>query len=212
MNTVEYSKLLVSIRYWLIGKAENDSRYYLTLDALEYAKTIHTGKRKDGVTEEFYHQLNIVSFLRTLVCYFDEPHIVLAVAILHDTIEDYPHTSSYVQEHMPTVMPYLTRINKVPNGVKLTNDEYYRNMVGCIITVSNKCVDRLHNLSTMIGVFSEEKIQSYITEVHDHFLPMLKDTKRIQPRHEALCELLKSQLLLQVNTIKCCINEFDVKN
>ena len=205
MNTVKHEKLLSSLRYWLIGKAENDHRYYMTLEALEYAKSIHVGKRKDNITEEFYHQLNIVSFLRNLVVYFDKPHILLAVGLLHDTIEDYSHTKNEVLQKFPDVYPYLQKINKMQNGIKLSNDEYYRQMTNCPITVVVKCVDRIHNLSTMHGVFTMDKMQSYIDEVCDYFLPMLKETRRNQPRYEAVFELLKTTLLLMVSNVESII-------
>lgn len=206
MNTVQHDKLLSSLRYWLIGKAENDHRYYMTLEALEYAKSIHVGKRKDGITEEFYHQLNIVSFLRNLVVYFEKPHILLAIGLLHDTIEDYSHTKNEIIQKFPEVYPYLQKINKMQNGIKLSNDEYYRQMTNCPITVVVKCVDRIHNLSTMDGVFTLEKMQSYIDEVRDYFLPMLKETRRNHPRYEAVFELLKTTLLLMVSNVESIIS------
>lgn len=205
MNTVQYDKLLSSLRYWLIGKAENDNRYYVTLDALEYSRQIHVGTRKDGTTEEFYHQLNIVSFLRNLVVHFEKPHILLAVGLLHDTIEDYEHTEAEVVYKFPDVYPYLEKINKMRNGNKLSYDDYFANMSGCPITVTVKCVDRIHNLSTMDGVFSVDKMQSYIDDVRDYFLPTLKETRRLQPKYEAVFELLKTTLLLMVSNVESII-------
>ena len=51
-----YDKLLVSLRYWLLGR-----EFYTALKAPRYAADYHTGLRKDGVTPEFEHQLRIVS-------------------------------------------------------------------------------------------------------------------------------------------------------
>ncbi len=59
MQDNDYQKLFIAMRYWLLGMAENDSRYVLPLNALEYAKNIHIGYRKDGKTPEFQHNLKL---------------------------------------------------------------------------------------------------------------------------------------------------------
>ena len=134
--------------------------------------------------------------------YFENPALVLTVAILHDTYEDYPETHTYLQQNFADEFEFIKRVSKVHHGVKMSNESYYMNMTNCVITVVVKAIDRLHNLSTMVGVFSQEKIDSYIDEVHTLFLPMIKITKRNNPRYEAVLELLKTSLLLMVNSIE----------
>lgn len=52
-----YQRLFIAMRYWLIGVSKNDKQYEPALEALEYAKHIHIGLRKDGKTPEFQHQI-----------------------------------------------------------------------------------------------------------------------------------------------------------
>jgi len=47
-----YTKQFIAMRYWLLGR-----NYLLALDALEYAAKLHTGTRKDGRTQEYFHQI-----------------------------------------------------------------------------------------------------------------------------------------------------------
>lgn len=207
MNTVDYDKLKITIRYWLLGKSENDSRYYSTINAFNVAMKYHNGYRKDNVTHEFYHQLNMVSYLRTLVTYFDNAPDVLSLALLHDTYEDYPESHYELHQKFPWLMDKLKLISKIEDNKKLSNEEYYGNMIQCPETVAVKVVDRIHNLSTMEGVFSETKIQSYISEVHEFFLPMIKTSRRNYPELEPVFELLKSTMLLMVASNQANINK-----
>jgi len=69
-----------------------------------------------------------------------------------------------------------------------------------------KIVDRIHNLSTMAGVFSLEKEAKYINDVHVYFYPMIKQARRLHPTQEAVYELLKSTLSLLVNSIELRLN------
>jgi hypothetical protein len=60
--TDTYTKQFFAMRYWLLGR-----NYFLALDALEYASKLHTGKRKDGKTKEYFHQLSIGRYVKSIV-------------------------------------------------------------------------------------------------------------------------------------------------
>jgi (p)ppGpp synthase/HD superfamily hydrolase len=202
MNTTDFDKLKITARYWLVGKAENDARYYLTLKALDIMLQFHTGLRKDGETHEAYHQLNIFSMLRALAPQLEQPATVLAVALLHDTYEDYPDSHEVLMREVPELMPYLVRVSKVRDGQKISYDQYFGGMTQCPVTSVVKLVDRIHNLSTMAGVFSEEKEAQYVQDVYDYFYPMIKRARRLHPQQESAYELLKSTLSLLVHSIE----------
>ena len=206
MNTTEFNKLKVSCRYWLIGKAENDPSFLITLKAFNTFLHFHKGKRKDNVTEEAYHQLNIFSMLRTMCDQLPSPAITLAVALLHDTYEDYPESHELLIREFTDLMPLLIRISKVREGKKLSDAEYYGDMHECAIAAIVKVVDRIHNLSTMAGVFPIVKERKYVTVVHQHFYPMIKKARRLHPEYEAVFELLKNMLALIVNATEYRLN------
>lgn len=206
MNYSSYEKLKMTSRYWLLGKAESDPKYFLTLRAFETALKYHKGVRKDKTTKEVYHQLNIFSMLRTMVSMFSSPHIVLAVALLHDTYEDYPESHTELDTEFPELVPYLVRISKVRNGENIPYKEYFSDMTACPITSIAKIVDRIHNLSTMHGVFKKEKEAQYVQDVYNWFYPMIKQARRNFPEQEPAYELLRSILSLEVQLIENKLN------
>lgn len=59
-----------------------------------------------------------------------------------------------------------------------------------------------YNSATMIGVFSKEKMLSYVHEIEVYFLPSLKSARKLYPFQRNAYENLKSVLLIQLETVK----------
>ena len=78
-----YEKLSIALKYYLVGK-----KYDTALRAMTFAKNYHTGMRKDGITPEIQHQIEIALYITTLKNIRDEQNVI-AVALLHDVMEDY---------------------------------------------------------------------------------------------------------------------------
>tara|TARA_B100000700_G_scaffold69353_2_gene76903 strand:- start:17561 stop:18181 length:621 start_codon:yes stop_codon:yes gene_type:complete len=201
LNTTEYKKLRLSFRYWILGKAEENKYYFRVLKALNIAEKYHTGERKDG-SPELIHQYSIVSYLRTIHKSFINPVDVFIVAILHDTYEDYPESEEELKKEFPDLFDYFVRISKVRNGEKISYQQYFGEMQECDVCSIVKLTDRIHNISTMIDVFSLEKQDKYLEEVDLYFFPMLKHAKRLFPEQENAYENLKSILTVLKETIK----------
>lgn len=205
MNTTDYEKLKLTIRSQLVGMALIDTRYLICVRALDYAATIHTGLRKDGKTPEFYHQLSLVGYALTQVRNMKKPWLIIATLILHDTYEDNQHLEEELREQFPKVFEYVVRCSKIRRGEKVDMVLYTTELSECAICSVVKLIDRLHNISTMLGVFSEKKLVEYVDETVTHYLPMLKTAKRkFQKQHE-LYELLKSNLNLLLSPIQFSI-------
>jgi hypothetical protein len=60
----------------------------------------------------------------------------------------------------------------------------------------------MHNLQTMVGVFTFEKQKTYIVEVRVLFLPMLKAARRNFPQQVLAYENIKHVLLSQIELIE----------
>lgn len=202
MNTTEHAKLRLTLRAMILGLATSDPRYYQTIAAFDYAEKHHTGLRKDGVTPEFNHQLNILGFLVTQINNIKKPWLVLTVVLLHDTLEDNNHLEDEIIAKFPEAYVYVNRISKVRRGVKLTNQEYYPPMAECEICSVAKGTDRLHNLTTMIGVMTTKKLEESVKETEDFVMVMLKDARKATPEQTAIYELLKSLINVLLNNIK----------
>lgn len=181
-----YYKMKVGLRYWLIGQ-----KFYKAVEAMNFAESHHNGKRKDN-SPEFSHQVSQAHLARTLVHHLRYKEEIFIVIFLHDICED-KDVSFEEMEHMfgPIVARALKLITKVYRGVKTPNDVYYPRMTECEITSFCKCVDRIHNLTSMLGGFTPQKRVSYVQETIEYTIPMLKSAKRKFPDQEAAYENLK---------------------
>ncbi|MBD8088766.1 hypothetical protein IFT48_02155 [Pseudomonas fluorescens] len=202
MNTTGYRKLLNQVRTQFAALSKEDDRYNDCLRMLEFARKVHTGVRKDGVTKEFYHQLSIVGVLLTQHRNLQNPHLVYQAALGHDVIEDYPEHKAYMQQHFAVAFPYCWTLSKKRNGLDVPYPQYFGEMAACPVASAVKLIDRLHNLSTMLKVFKPEKQVSYVEEVDTWFLPMAKTARENFPRQRDFYELAKCLLNDQCSMLR----------
>ena len=213
MNTVSHKTLKLTLRSQLIGMATIDPRYWVCVEALNYAEGVHTGERKGGAPE-FYHMLSILGSLMDKHHSLTNPFLIYAAALLHDSYEDYPDLEAEIRSIFPEVFPYILRLSKVRNGVKIPYDKYFDEIARCPVCSIVKGEDRVHNLSSMIKPFAFNKQKSYIKEVDEHFLKMLKIARRLFPRQDRAYHAIKSELNLLAITITDCyeVAEFKIAN
>ena len=199
----KFQKKLLTLRQQLVG-----ARYHHALAALEFAHRFHTGLRKDGVTPEFQHQIEIALFALTLpdLMYREE---VIATILLHDVREDYNVTAAEIRDLFFQDPEFAARVDRaVENmtkefrGVKKDEQALFDAMAQDPIASIAKGCDRIHNIGSMLGVFTTEKQKKYVQEVHDLFLPMLKKARRLFPHQVNAYELLKFTLNMQIDLIK----------
>lgn len=194
MNTS--SKLRVSLRYWLLGRG-----YMNACEAMEYAEQFHTGFRKDGVTPEFDHQINIAHYVRTLPNLMHQEDTISTV-FLHDVREDYNVSDHEIRQKFGNlVADAVERMTKVFRGSKKDETTVFEQIAECPIASIAKGGDRIHNFQTMVGVFTPKKQLSYIAEGKEFFMPMIKKARRKFPSQEAAYENIKHMLNTQMNLI-----------
>lgn len=199
MNTTDYQKLLTSLRYWLKGLAAHDARYFTSLHALEFFGELHAKEvRKDGTTKGFYHQLNILAFARTQHASIAEPYNLYPAILGHDGVEDYPEHAGRIATKFPEHNKFFVTLSKWREGNQIPKFQYFAENATCIVCSLAKAIDRIHNFSTMNGVFDLDKQRKYASEGREHFLPMLKRARRLFPEQEPVYELLKAVLLIQI--------------
>ncbi len=196
-----YQKLFIALRYWLIGISQNDPQYLVALRALEYAKHIHCGYRKDGKTPEFQHQIEIAHYLRTLYSGLLYPGATLAATFLHDVPEDYDISFEEIEKEFgKQVCDAVRLLTKEYRGEKKDIDHYFEEMSQCPIASVIKGADRINNHQTMHPVFTGEKQKSYINETQTYIIPMLKKARHLHVEQEFIYEnikfVLKSQMIM----------------
>lgn len=196
-----FEKLNISLRYWLLGASQSQPEYLLALDAMEFARGFHCGKRKDGLTPEFQHQLEIAQYLRTMQRSLLFPAQTLAVAFLHDVAEDYDIGFEELERRFGKQIAHSVQLlTKKHRGQHVPMSVYFERIAQDPIASAVKGADRVNNLQSMLGVFTLAKQLSYCQEVRDHFLPMLKTARRMfaaqEPAYENIKLMLRSQLAL----------------
>ncbi len=198
----KYEKLKITLRYWLLGMSQSNPDYLKCVEALEFASKFHTGLRKDGVTHEFEHQLVITHYVRSLINNLMYPVETICTSLLHDVPEDYDVSFEEITDKFGNMVSNsVEKLTKFHRGNKKTNEVYFDGISKDPIASICKGGDRIHNLQSMIGVFSKEKRDSYIKEAEDWIIPSLKKARRNFPQQELAYENIKLMMKSQIELI-----------
>lgn len=173
---IRFDKLKISLKYYLLSK-----NYMNALRAFTLAKKYHSGMRKDGVTPEFQHQLDICHYLLTLK-WIENEEDVLCAALLHDIREDYEiENSEILNTFWANVAIAVECLTKKFKGDSKSYKNYFSQIANNPIASLVKGVDRINNINSMIWVFTSEKQLDYVRLVSQYFLPMLKEARENFP-------------------------------
>lgn len=193
-------KRLIALRFWLLGQ-----NHHLALRGLDTNRRMFTGLRKDGITPEFDHHVCQAQYLRTLLPFLLFPQETIAGIFFHDTPEDrgfsYEEIRAVYSDHPEfgaLVAGAVQRVTKKWRGQKLDEEVLFEEMSKCPMASIIKGCDRIHNLQSMVGVFSPEKMAKYLTETEERILPMLKDAERRFPEQEPAYKNIRTILKMQV--------------
>jgi (p)ppGpp synthase/HD superfamily hydrolase len=206
--TDTYTKQLIAMRYWLLGR-----EYFLALAALEFAASFHTGQRKDGVTQEYFHQLSIGRYVKSISTSLDSPQETLATAFLHDVCEDYDIGFEEITSRFGAdVSQTVQLLTKKFRGYRKPEAEYYREIAGHKIASVVKGADRIHNIQTMVDVFTYERQHDYIQETEAYILPAIKEARRRFPGQEPAYENIRLVLVSQIELLQAVHRALAVEN
>lgn len=211
-----FEKQLIGARYWLLGMAEHDPEYFKCIAALEKCVRHHDGIRNGG-EPEWSHMVGIFHSVRTKHKHIKNPVLVYCLVFLHDMVED-PNqkTKAYVSideirdEFGDVIAAKLRKISKEILGQK--NPDYDFDVIFADEDLSIvKGGDRCNNVSTMMGVFKQARLERYVRETVDEFLPRLKAARRKFPHQEAIYEAFKLELVNQLQLIQYIIDGYKVE-
>lgn len=197
MKKKDFNKLVISLRYFLLGKG-----YNFAIEALEYAKAIHCGTRKDKVTPEFQHQVEIALYLTTIANISNLEEVII-VALLHDIEEDYNIDREELTHRFGELVEQsVYTLSKIYKGEKKKLEDYFEHIANDPIASIVKGVDRINNLSDMVGIFTPHGQQKYIDDVHEYFFPMLKKARKNFPAQMLAYHNITTMLRMQVTLIQ----------
>jgi (p)ppGpp synthase/HD superfamily hydrolase len=191
--THTHAKERIALRHWLLGR-----EWYKAAEAFTYAETFHCGLRKDGVTPEFNHQVQVALYLSTLTPHLLFPQETITTALLHDVPEDFDVEFAEIESLFGNQVAEATHAcTKVHKGSKRDPHEVKAAQESNPIASPVKGADRIHNQSTMAGVFSNAKILEYVEETETFILPMLKAARRRFPSQDGAYQNERVVLLTQ---------------
>lgn len=192
-------KRLSHFKGYLIGR-----RYGNATKALQLMrKQFHLQVRKDGVTPVYSHSLQVAALLRTYEFNESMEEKVLIVALLHDILEDTDFMSKDMSAQFgEEITDAVARLTK---GSVYNNGAYYDGILASRLSTIVKIADRFHNLSTMLGAFSIEKIEKYIKETEDYVLPLIKRARGEYPEQEAYFENMKLVINVQLDFARAVV-------
>ena len=177
---LQFQRDKTALKYFLIGRG-----YHLALKALGFVERYHVGLRKDGLTPELHHQIQIALSVTQEKDLIDE-ELCLVIALLHDVQEDYSIPSEIIeQEFGKRVRDINWKMTKKFAGEIKNKKDLIDAIASDPIASIDKGLDRCNNLNSMIPVFSIDKMESYADEAEDVFLPMLKKAGKLFPEQQA---------------------------
>lgn len=196
--TASFTKERIALRHYLLGRG-----WYNAAEAMTFAEGHHNGLRKDGVTPEFSHQVSIALLTWTLTPHLLFPEESITVALLHDVCEDYGVSVSEIDGLFGGRVAESTwAMTKVFRGVKRAAEEVKAAQEKDAIASIIKPLDRIHNQSTAVGVFSATKINEYVDETENWILPMVKVARRTFPSQDGAYQNAKTILKIQNTTLR----------
>jgi predicted RNA-binding protein with PUA-like domain len=220
-DLTQFTKLLISARYWLLGMAEHDPEYFKVIDALEKGLEHHDGVRNGG-DHEFIHQLQIFHYLRTMHKHLRNPKIVYMLAFMHDALED-PNQASKKAGKPVYITPqevedefgsvFLVKLKKMSKEILgVPNPEFSLDAVFEDEDTSvAKGGDRVNNVMSMVGVFKRPRLERYIKETMEEFIPRLKRARRLFSDQEAVYENIKLELVGTLTLVSHLIEGLEIQ-
>ena len=172
-----------------------------TLKALSFAREKHEGQFRKSGDPYIVHPLTMACNAVSMGIRDD---VTVAAILLHDVCEDcgIGLAELPVSEEVRQVVELMT-FRVMDGETKETAKTRYYNMILQSRQASlTKLIDRCQNVSSMAGVFSEEKLLAYIDETRQYVLPLLKKAKNLYPQDSDVLFVLKYHIVSVVDSIE----------
>lgn len=149
-----------------------------TLSAVDFATEAHRGvNRKRSSVPFIYHPYNLACHALAMDIKDDA---VIAACLLHDVIEDCEGIKLEdlpVDEETREIVRLMTCGDTTDENRKEILDAYYSALAENPKAALVKCLDRCHNLSTMAGGLSRDRIYRMMKETEHYYPDLLKVLK-----------------------------------
>lgn len=195
--------------YSFIERTAQKNNMEQTLLALPLMKNYHAGQTRKGQEKipYIYHPLLMACHACALGLGEDE---LIASMLLHDVCEDCGITPAElpVSETVQTTVGLLTYKRLEGETWKTAHDRYYTAIAESRLATIIKIIDRLNNISTMMGSFTKDRMKSYIDETRKYIMPLLDRLKfDYGGQYYNTAFLIKYHLLSMIDTIQHAISQ-----
>ena len=179
-----------------------------TLKAMSFARDTHSGQLRKSGEPYIVHPLMMACNAVSIGIRDDT---VIATILLHDVCEDCGVSLSElpVDDRVRNAVDLMTFRVMDGETKEIAKNRYYNMLLQSREATLTKLLDRCHNVSSMAGTFSEEKLKSYIEETRVHVLPMLRKAKRMYPEDADILFVLKYHIVSVVDSIDATIQLFE---
>ena len=171
-----------------------------TLQALTFARKKHSGQLRKSGEPYFVHPLTMACNALGMGIRDDE---AIATILLHDvcedcgvTLDELPVTDAV--KHSVDLMTFRIMDGETK---EIAKNRYYNMLLENREATLCKLIDRCHNVSSMAGTFSIEKLKSYIEETREYVLPLLRKAKEKYPADSDALFILKYHITSVVDSI-----------
>lgn len=165
--------------------------------ALLLACRLHKGRKRDDGRDYVEHVLEVC---RYLLNFGIRDGIILAAALLHDTVEDKHITLSLLAKRIGKEVAYL--VDLLTKYVHETIKEYYDKIKQDVRAIIIKAADRTSNVSDMIRSFTLERLINYIEETEKIILPMMKEARKMHSEYSDILVILRDRIISVLLPIK----------
>ena len=181
-----------------------------TLKALSFARKQHEGQLRKSGEPYIVHPLTMACNALSLGIRDDE---VVATILLHDVCEDCDVGIQElpVSDRVRRSVELMTFEVMAGETKEIAKNRYYNLIMQDRAATLTKLIDRCHNVSSMAGTFSKEKLKSYIEETRQYVLPLLRKAKNTYAEDSDVLFVLKYHMMSVVDSIEATMQVYETE-
>lgn len=194
--------------YTYIRGFANGAHMTETLKALSYAREKHSGQLRKSGEPYIVHPLTMACNAISIGIREDA---VIATILLHDVCEDCGVDPALlpVGDAVRHSVELLTFSVMEGETKDIAKNRYYNMIQQDRAATLTKLIDRCHNVSSMAGTFSKEKLKAYIEETRQYVLPLLRKAKTLYPEDSDILFVLKYHITSVVDSIEATMQVYE---
>ena len=181
-----------------------------TLKALTFSREKHQGQLRKSGEPYIVHPLTMACDAMSMGIKDDN---IIATILLHDVCEDCGVSLQElpVNDVVRKGVQLMTFTVLDGETKEIAKTRYYNMLIQSKEAVITKLIDRCHNVSSMAGTFSIEKLKSYIDETRTYVLPLLRQAKDHFPEESDRLFTLKYHITSVVDAIDLTMQAYENK-